>query len=212
MGLCSSNEPEHIKAMRKRDKELANAHKKRKQQNANMSKVLLLGAGESGKSTVLKQMQILYGEGLDLSRIKITIKSNIVTGVYQLVVQSDELVEAKLVDEKEDLAISDENVAIKNAFLERYEMEGSRMVINQEVGEWIKTLWADPGIQATFEHRHLFQIQDNIEYFCGELDRFLETDFTPIEEDGLRIRVRTTGLIRQRFKIDNQIINILDPH
>lgn len=33
--------------------------------------------------------------------------------------------------------------------------------IGQEVGEQIATLWADPGIQAAFDNRSRFQLNDS---------------------------------------------------
>jgi len=47
-------------------------------------KLLLLGAGESGKSTFLKQMRILHGEGYDkeaLMKFRSVVYSNIVKGM-----------------------------------------------------------------------------------------------------------------------------------
>ena len=47
-------------------------------------KLLLLGAGESGKSTFLKQMRILHGKGYDeaaLLEYRSVVYSNIVKGM-----------------------------------------------------------------------------------------------------------------------------------
>jgi len=50
-------------------------------------KMLLLGAGESGKSTIFKQMRILYGtprEDSDLKMIGVVVRSNITTAMRKL--------------------------------------------------------------------------------------------------------------------------------
>jgi hypothetical protein len=57
-------------------------------------KLLLLGAGESGKSTIFKQMRILYGKGFgeeDRKNFKPVIFSNTLLSMKTLVQQSDEL-------------------------------------------------------------------------------------------------------------------------
>merc|ERR1712232_1322429 len=50
-------------------------------------KMLLLGAGESGKSPIFKQMRILYGaprEDSDLKMIGVVVRSNITTAIRKL--------------------------------------------------------------------------------------------------------------------------------
>ena len=55
---------------RKKNLEIEKMIRKDKKQQARQVKILLLGAGESGKSTILKQMRIIYSEGFRLDERK----------------------------------------------------------------------------------------------------------------------------------------------
>jgi len=55
---------------RKKNMEIEKMIRKDKKVQARQVKVLLLGAGESGKSTILKQMRIIYSEGFRLDERK----------------------------------------------------------------------------------------------------------------------------------------------
>ena len=60
-----------------------------KQQEELKVKLLLLGAGESGKSTIFKQMRIIYGTPRsedDLRMYGVVVRSNVVTAVKKLCV------------------------------------------------------------------------------------------------------------------------------
>lgn len=59
MGLCASNDggdPEAARRSKQLDKEMRKDHVAEER----VLKLLLLGAGESGKSTLFKQMLVLY--------------------------------------------------------------------------------------------------------------------------------------------------------
>ena len=64
-GLARSTSEE-----RKRNLEIEKMIRKDKKTQARQVKILLLGAGESGKSTILKQMRIIYSEGFRLDERK----------------------------------------------------------------------------------------------------------------------------------------------
>jgi len=55
---------------RRKNLEIEKMIRKDKKAQAKQVKILLLGAGESGKSTILKQMRIIYSEGFRLDERK----------------------------------------------------------------------------------------------------------------------------------------------
>lgn len=78
--LLSSNEVEQ----QRKSKEIDRCINREKTYVKRLVKILLLGAGESGKSTFLKQMRIIHGQDFDQrakEEFRATIYSNVIKGV-----------------------------------------------------------------------------------------------------------------------------------
>jgi hypothetical protein len=105
----------------------------------------LTGAGESGKSTIFKQMRILYGKGYDeAARIgfKPTIFQNILSSMKILIQQAEEMgfpIEAETA--RDIVCEHPEDVPVNAAH--------------------IVALWNDPGIQRAFSNRASYQLNDS---------------------------------------------------
>lgn len=77
--LLTSNEAEQLRKSKEIDKSIS----RDKTYVKRLVKILLLGAGESGKSTFLKQMRIIHGQDFDQrakEEFKATIFSNVIKG------------------------------------------------------------------------------------------------------------------------------------
>jgi GTPase SAR1 family protein len=205
MGLCTSNEsPEDKKThtedahkTRALDRRLDDDHKK----NQAIIKLLLLGAGESGKSTLFKQMTTIYGKGFsedDRRSYKGAVESNLMANIKTLVEQSDNPHWGS--PTAPALAVS------KQAIID-YKHD---VPLDAKLAEHIERIWADSGIQATYERRNRYHLVDNAAYFFEKVREIVRPDYVPSIDDVMRVRVRTTGIVEQSFAIGGNEFQMFD--
>jgi len=163
-----------------------------------VQKLLLLGAGESGKSTRFKQMIKIYGKGFPLEERKNyteTVRRNTVNSIKTLIENCPNFTPVTPLNEDRCAAI-----------LELKEEEE----IPPEVIPDIMALWRDPGVQATFEKRSQFQLMDSAQYFLDRFEVIAAANYIPSEQDVLRTRVRTTGIVENNFEIEGVEYKMFD--
>ena len=164
-------------------------------------KLLLLGAGESGKSTIFKQMRVLYGAPLtDAEKQEFTpvVYSNTIMSMKCLCAQAVLMeYDGDILDENRD-AITTVNEASDNG------------VIDTVVGSAIKKLWADPGIQLTWKRRAEFQIVESHKAYFNDIDRLMGDDYVATQQDMLLARVRTSGIVTEKYIIDGSSFEMYD--
>jgi len=88
-------------------------------------------------------------------------------------------------------------------------LDESQVEWDEELVVKTKALWNDAGFQTTW-----LEIKDNViiqmEYLMENLDRFVQPDFVPSNEDILRARHRTTGESISTFEDPKHIWNLND--
>jgi GTPase SAR1 family protein len=200
MGICTSNSsaPPGDQAAKQASKAIDNKMATEHQEEKQVNKLLLLGAGESGKSTLFKQMISIYGKGFPESeRAGYTniIYNNIITSMKTLAKQSHQ-----------HGPVSKDNERSRNII---DDLKGDEE-INQELGQHIANLWADEGIQATYAARTQFQLTDSAKYFFDKIKEVSQHGYLPSQQDVLRSRVRTTGIVENEFEIDSNKFKMFD--
>lgn len=116
-------------------------------------KLLLLGAGESGKSTIFKQLKILYSAekgytSKERDQAKPYIYGNIFSNFKTVIENTDKFG-----------PIQDE--AAKKAFLDLIKADDEPAPeVTPEIATTLKALWDDAGVQATWKERANYQVQD----------------------------------------------------
>ncbi|XP_022243132.1 guanine nucleotide-binding protein G(q) subunit alpha-like isoform X2 [Limulus polyphemus] len=76
--------------------------------------------------------------------------------------------------------------------------------------EAIKSLWADPGIQECYDRRREYQLTDSANYYLSDIERIAKPDYLPEQQDILRVRVPTTGIIEYPFDLESIIFRMVD--
>ena len=61
-----------------------------------------------------------------------------------------------------------------------------------------------------FERKSEYQLNDSADYYFNDLDRVSAAGFEPTEQDVLRSRVRTTGIVQSDFKIKGLDFSMFD--
>mmetsp|Transcript_1604 Transcript_1604/g.2829 ORF Transcript_1604/g.2829 Transcript_1604/m.2829 type:complete len:373 (+) Transcript_1604:384-1502(+) len=195
MGACGSTIDEGDSKNAALDREL----RRQQQTEQNKLKFLLLGAGESGKSTLFKQMKILFTEQHGFTQTELekgirVVYNNILANIKILVAACDAHTPA------EDQELADEILQI----------DEDKDNIDTEMGEKLKAIWEDAGVQSTWMQRSNIQVQDSLSWYMAEIDRIAADDYKPSNQDLLRSRVRTSGIVEAEFVVNGVTIAMFD--
>jgi len=201
MFCCSVESDNKLDEKQKEDRQRESKNNTLINQELNLSmkedkqlvKVLLLGSGESGKSTLFKQMKILHQDGFG-HEDKIFYRRIIYDNLYEIV---------------RSLAIGCQAREIKlesegnKGLAERVIASGLACDVqkNAVLFQALKVLCSDSGILQALRRSSELRIHlpDSALYFFAHLHRVFEQDYIPTNVDILRSRVATSGVIHSKF-------------
>ncbi|CAO3615916.1 unnamed protein product [Mucor fragilis] len=203
MGLCQSSEEDNQE--HQRSNEIDKLLEKEKGSREKDCKILLLGSGESGKSTILKQMKIINLNGYsndELFTWRATVYRNVVESaqtIVQAVRDSDTPFERSELNDNIDRILS-------------YRVSGNpKSQLSPEIIALTKLLWQDPAVKSCLaKGDYGFYLMDSAPYFFDSLDRIGQANYVPNEQDVLRARLKTTGITEIQFQLGGLLIHMFD--
>lgn len=168
----------------------------------NEIKMLLLGAGESGKSTVLKQMKLIHQGSYNESErdsYKEIIFSNTVQSMRAILEAMPLL----------NISLSPQNDARRAVILSLpVQIEGD--VLPRDVSDAVRELWRDSGIKEAVRRSREFQLNDSAIYYFNAINRMSAPGYLPTDQDILRSRVKTTGITETSFRVGELRYRLFD--
>ncbi|KAF8995832.1 heterotrimeric G-protein alpha subunit, GPA3-like protein [Cyathus striatus] len=192
-------------------------------------KILLLGSGESGKSTIVKQMKILHKGGFspeERLQYRPIVYRNLIDSAQEVIAEIKKL--GYEYESPQNLLLAEKIYAYnldprqKGTSSERAVLYGPEpydpsstvnrgLTFNHEIAEAIDVLWKDPVITRVMdEHSDEFYLMDSANYFFKEVMRIGEPDYLPNQDDVLRARQKTYGIIETRFMMGQLSIHMFD--
>ncbi|PVV02338.1 hypothetical protein BB560_003211 [Smittium megazygosporum] len=169
----------------------------------NEIKMLLLGAGESGKSTIVKQMKLIHDDGYtpeERESFKEIIFSNTVQSIHVLIEAMNFL----------EIPFTDPSLNEVANFVLSVPGQVDFDIFPPDLAHAIMQLWADPGLQQAYIRSNEYQLNDSAGYYFTNLNRIADPDYLPSNQDVLRSRVKTTGISETNFKVGDLTYRMLD--
>jgi len=175
------------------------------EEDKKLVKVLLLGSGESGKSTFIKQMKILHQKGFTNEEKQQFYRAVIYDNLFEITkALASACVQSEIkFDSEDNKRMADELIKIAPSY---------DILRDDRIVHLIKVLSTDNGIIRAMQRAVEFQIQlpDSAHYFFSSIERLLKSDYSPTDDDILRSRVATTGVIQTKFFYRNTNFMMFD--
>ena len=191
----------------------------------NIIKVLLLGVSRSGKSTLVKQLQSIHGDGFD-TRYRKTVRSQI----YEVLIESmkeminncehwqdaiedgDEDTEIphevkEMIDKTPDVHMLTEDVTDS---VDKILSTRNNVEMTEDLCQSMLQLWNHKAIQFSFSFRNIISVPDSTEHFMNSFTRITDPNYIPSDEDVFLARYHTFGMEEKQFDIDGTLFKICD--
>jgi GTPase SAR1 family protein len=159
-------------------------------------KLLLLGTGDSGKSTFAKQMKIMYKGGFTSKELE---------NYGELLLSRSVLSMHALIRATRQLKIRTGS-RLKEP-IDRI-LEAQRLSV--ELVSDMNLLWESKPIKEAFVRQSEFQLDTNAGYYLDNTERFAKPNFVPTNEDVLKVRQKTSGILETVFDTDGLEITLVD--
>ncbi|KAH8827686.1 heterotrimeric G protein alpha subunit 4 [Flagelloscypha sp. PMI_526] len=186
-------------ADREKHRQAEKALKEAKARLASQVKVLLLGSGDSGKSTILKQMRVIH---------KLPFSAQEIESYRQLVF--DNLTGTKQVlDAMPDMELEPSAELTEKGWIQM--IEDARDIRDgepfpPEFKEVLVGVWNDPPVKQAYERGNEAALPENLVYYFGAIERLFEPTYTPTEQDIIHSRARTIEL--QKLHLDHEMLMV----
>eukprot|EP01084_Bolivina_argentea_P269872 458775_1 len=203
MGCNASEDDDNWDGGRANSKAWDRKLQREKQEAEQVHKLLLLGTGNSGKSTFFKQLTQIHGGGFgdeEFNSASKHIQDSVVVQMKNILntFKNPENDEFKA-DLPSELLITGKKVS-------NLSPEQPLSVVVDEIA----LLWDDQIIKDAYINRTNLGIADSAPHFLDDLDRIKAPDYRPTPEDILLARIPTTGMRDRKFTIKGSQFNIFD--
>ncbi|XP_044746097.1 guanine nucleotide-binding protein G(f) subunit alpha [Coccinella septempunctata] len=161
-----------------------------------VKKILLLGTGESGKTTIIKQMKILHINGFSERELKghiPDIRANLHESIFAILDSMDKI--------SPPIEVEYENSKHSVEYI--LELGINYSTFDPEYFDHLQQLASDPGIWKALKRSNEFQLLDCAEYFLGRIKEIRRNDYLPNTQDILFCRIKTTSINKIEFTITN---------
>ncbi|XP_023561900.1 guanine nucleotide-binding protein G(i) subunit alpha-2 [Octodon degus] len=166
--------------------------------------LLLLGAGKSGKSTIVKQMKIIREDGYseeECRQYRAVVYSNTIQSIMATVKAMSNL--------QIDFADPHRADDARQLFARSYTAEEQGM-LPEGLSRIIRRLWADHGVQVCFSCSREYQLNDSAAYYLNDLEWIARSDYMPTQQDVLQTCVKTTGIVETHFTFKDLHFKMFD--
>ncbi|GJJ09380.1 hypothetical protein Clacol_003602 [Clathrus columnatus] len=185
MGGCMSTvgDPEQIKRNKEVEKEL----KETKVKIDHQVKVLLLGSGDSGKSTILKQMRLIHKvpfTGQEVEFYRQLVFNNITQGLRTVLEAMEDF----------ELNVAEENQAFVEMVFEAPDLRDQEPFPMKYL-QCLLSLWRDDGVKKAIARSNEAALPEKSAHTIKDI---------------IRSRARTTGITETIFKLRTHDMHMLD--
>jgi GTPase SAR1 family protein len=159
-------------------------------------KLLLLGPGDAGKSTFLKQLRVIHDQkfsNIDLEKFKAILKDNVLLSMKAMLAGAT-LLKVQIPEEYQPLV---------------KEIQDAE-TLTEAVGTAIRKVWKAQFMQDLWQRKHEIAVYPWANYYFENVKRIASKNFVPKNEDILRAKLRTTGIHEITLAIGEYQLTVVD--